>query len=58
MSDDELEQLRKAISFVRKPSKMGDRYFFSIPKVYIESGFIDPDETYVLYLAKKKKEKD
>ncbi len=56
MSEDDLEMLRKGIRFVRKPAKMGDRYVFNIPKTYIDNGFIDPDETYVIYLAKKKKD--
>lgn len=58
MSEDELEILRKGVRFIRKPAKTGDRYVFTIPKQYIENGFIDPNETYVIYLAKKKKNED
>ncbi|MBD3211645.1 MAG: hypothetical protein GF311_03480 [Candidatus Lokiarchaeota archaeon] len=51
MSDDEINFLKKGITFKRKPAKMGDRYIFSIPSIYIENGLIDPDRTYQIYLA-------
>ncbi|MFO7797862.1 MAG: hypothetical protein ACQERB_05680 [Promethearchaeati archaeon] len=58
MIDDGIDFLEKGITFKRKPAKMGDRYIFSIPTVYIENGLIDPDQTYRIYLAKVKKEEN
>ncbi len=55
MSDDDIDFLLKGVKFKRKPAKMGDRYVFTIPQNYIENGLIDPDETYIIYLAKEKK---
>ena len=56
MSDEELDFLKKGIRFIRKPAKTGPRYVFNIPKAYIENGFIDPDKTYVIYLAEKRED--
>lgn len=54
MSDKKVDFLEKGITFKRKPAKMGDRYIFSIPSLYIENGLIDPDQTYIIYLAEAK----
>nr|BDI55010.1 MAG: hypothetical protein [uncultured archaeon] len=52
MSEDRINFITSGIHFIRKPAKMGDRYVFNIPKSFIENDFIDPNETYVIYLAK------
>ncbi|MFX0023760.1 MAG: hypothetical protein ACFE9S_15645 [Candidatus Hermodarchaeota archaeon] len=52
MSKRDIDFLEKGIRFKRKPAKMGKRYVFNIPNIYIENGLIDPNETYVIYLAK------
>ena len=52
MSDENIDFLEKGIKFKRKPAKMGERYVFTIPQSYIENGLIDPNETYMIYLAK------
>ena len=53
MSDENIDFLEKGIKFRRKPAKMGgDRYVFTIPQSYIDNGLIDPNETYIIYLAK------
>lgn len=58
MSKDDIDFVEKGIKFRRKPAKMGKRYVFNIPKNYIENGLIDPDETYVIYLAKTEEDED
>ena len=59
MSNKDVEFLKKGITFRRKPAKMGERYVFNIPNNYIKNGLIDPNETYIIYLAKiKEKEKE
>lgn len=55
MNKDDFDLIEKGIRFIRKPAKMGKRYVFNIPKNYIESGLIDPDETYMIILAKSSK---
>ena len=58
MNYKDIDFLEKAIHFKRKPAKMGKRYVFNIPKNYIDNGLIDPDETYVIYLAKTEEDED
>ena len=57
MNDNDIDFLEKGIKFKRKPAKMGKRYVFNIPNTYIENGLIDPEETYIIYLAKIKNKK-
>ena len=58
MDAEDIEFLKRGIKFKRKPAKMGDRYVFSIPQNYIENGLINPNETYIIYLGKSKKEEE
>ena len=58
MSEKDIHFLEKGIKFKRKPAKMGKRYVFNIPNLYIENGLIDPNETYVIYLAKTEEDED
>ena len=58
MTEDDIDFLTKGIKFKRKPAKMGERYVFNIPQNYINNGLIDPDETYVIYLAKTDEKED
>lgn len=58
MSNEDIDFLEKGIRFKRKPAKMGGRYVFTIPQNYIENGFIDPEETYMIYLAKTEAKED
>jgi len=58
MSDKKVDFLEKGITFKRKPAKTGDRYVFTIPSVYIENGLIDPDQTYIIYLAETKEDEN
>lgn len=58
MSNKDIDFLEKGIKFKRKPAKMGKRYVFNIPNIYIENGLIDPNETYMIYLAKTEEEED
>ena len=52
MQNKNIDFLKRAIKFRRKPAKMGKRYVFNIPSNYIENGLIDPNEHYMIYLAK------
>lgn len=56
MVNENVDFYEKGIRFKRKPAKMGDRYVFTIPQNYIENGLIDPKETYIIFLAKEKKD--
>lgn len=60
MSSKDIDFLEKGIKFKRKPAKMGgDRYVFTIPQNYIDNGLINPNDTYIVYLAKtNEKEED
>jgi hypothetical protein len=58
MTEENIDFLEKGIKFTRKPAKMGERYVFNIPQNYINNGLIDPDETYIIYLAKTKEKED
>ena len=59
MSEKNIDFLTKGIKFKRKPAKMGgDRYVFTIPQAYIDNGLIDPNETYIIYLAKTEEDED
>lgn len=58
MSEKNIDFLEKGIKFRRKPAKMGKRYVFNIPNNYIENGLIDPNETYIIYLAKTEEDED
>ena len=42
---------KKVVKFIVKPTKSGPRYYFSIPTSYIKNKLIDPEKTYVVYLA-------
>lgn len=61
MRDEDVKLLKNAVSFDRKPAKMGktetgkDRYVFNIPQVYIDNKLVDPDEMYTVYLVKSEK---
>jgi len=58
MADNNIDFVQKGIRFKRKPASMGGRYVFTIPQNYINNGLIDPDETYVIYLAKTDEKED
>lgn len=58
MLDEDIDFLEKGIKFKRKPAKTGERYVFTIPQSYIDNGLIDPNEEYIIYLAKKKEKDD
>lgn len=56
MKKEEEEETIDLVSFVRKPSKQGDDYFFKIPRIYMRNDFIDYEKTYKVYIKEIKEE--
>ena len=40
---------KNIVSFQRKPAKMGERFVFNIPKIYVDNNLIDPNYEYKVY---------
>jgi len=47
-----IEFEKKVVKFIKKPTKgSNNRYYFHIPKNFIDFGLIDPDKTYTVYIS-------